>query len=149
VTTVGISLPELLWLYLSALLCSRTPATCVALAEALPSVSYDRLTRLLPAHWSGQTRLELAFRTLFVWSGAISSLTLRSFQIDATVIPKPCATTIEGRAWGFSSQDRRAVYGLSLGLLVWTAGTLRIPLGLRLWRKGGASKCALAVELLS
>jgi hypothetical protein len=125
VTTVGISLPELLWLYLTALLSSRTSATCVALAGALPSVSHDRLMRVLPAHWSGRTRPELAFRTLFVWE--------RGYLIvDATVIPKPCATTIEGLAWGFSSQGRRAVYGLSLGLLVWTAGTLRIPLGLRL-----------------
>jgi hypothetical protein len=139
---VSISLPELLWLYLTALLSSHTSATCMTLAEALPTVSHDRLTRLLPAHWSGQTRLELAFRTLFVWE-------LGYLIIDATVIPKLCATTIEGLAWGFSSQERRAVYGLSLGLLVWTAGTLRTPLGLRLWRKGGASKYALALESLS
>jgi hypothetical protein len=38
---------------------------------------------------------------------------------------------------------------LSLVLLVWTHGTLRIPLGLRLWRKGGPSKHALALEWLS
>lgn len=34
-------------------------------------------------------------------------------------------------------------------LLVWTNGTRRIPLGRRLWRKGGPSKSALALELLS
>jgi hypothetical protein len=33
-------------------------------------------------------------------------------------------------------------------LLVWTDGTVRIPLGMRLWRPGGASKIALALELL-
>jgi Transposase DDE domain len=134
--------PTLIWLYLSALLYYRTSASCVALAEALETVSHDRLTRLLQADWSGQTLLELACRTLFVWE--------RGYLIlDDTVIPKPFATAIEGLAWVFSSQERKPIYGLSLVLLVWTNGTLRIPLGLRLWRKGGPSKHALALELLS
>ena len=41
------------------------------------------------------------------------------------------------------------MYGLSLVLLVWTNGTLRIPLGMRLWHTGGPSKYELALELLS
>jgi putative transposase len=38
---------------------------------------------------------------------------------------------------------------MSLVLLVWTNGTLRIPLGIRLWHRGGPSKYGLALELLS
>jgi Transposase DDE domain len=34
-------------------------------------------------------------------------------------------------------------------LLVWPHGLVRIPLGLRLWRKGGPSQYALALEWLS
>lgn len=49
----------------------------------------------------------------------------------------------------FSSQERNPVFGFSLILLVWTNGTLRIPQGVRLWRKGGPSKYELALELLS
>jgi hypothetical protein len=91
------------------------------------------LTRRLQAQWSGHTLLERACRTLFVWE--------RGYLIlDDTVIPKPFATAIAGLAWGYSSPDRTPVYGLSLVLLVWTNGTVRIPLGLRLWHKGGASK---------
>ena len=41
------------------------------------------------------------------------------------------------------------MYGFALVLLVWTDGVRRIPLGLRLWRKGGPSKYDLALELLS
>ena len=55
-------MPELLWLYLTALLYDRTSSSCVALAEALETVSHDRLTRLLQAGWSGHTLLELACR---------------------------------------------------------------------------------------
>jgi hypothetical protein len=60
-------MPELLWLYLTALLYYRTSASCVALAEALQTVSHDRLTRMLQGDWSGHTLLELAVRTLFGW----------------------------------------------------------------------------------
>jgi putative transposase len=135
-------MPELLWPYLTALLYYRTSGSCVALAEALETVSHDRLTRMLQSDWSGQTLLELACRTLFGWQRGY-------LIIDDTVLPKPFAAAIEGLAWVFSSRERKPVYGLSLVLLVWTNGTLRIPLGMRLWRKGGASKYALALELLS
>jgi DDE superfamily endonuclease len=135
-------MPELIWLYRTAVLYVQTSVTGVALAEALDTVSHDRLTRMLQAQWSGHTRLERACRTLFVWERGYLSL-------DDTVIPKPFATAIEGLAWVDSSQDRQPVYGLSLVLLVWTHGTVRLPLGLRLWHNGGASKEALALERLS
>ena len=134
-------MPELIGLYLTAMLYYRTIASCVALSEALRTVSHDRLTRWLHADWSGHTLLELACRTLFVWERGY-------LIIDDTVVPKPFATTIEGLAWVFSSQERKPVYGLSLVLLVWTNGTLRVPLGVRLWHKGGPSKYALALEWL-
>jgi putative transposase len=135
-------MPMLVWHYLTALLYYGTSTSCVALAEALQTVSHDRLTRMLQADWSGQTLLELAVRTLFVWE--------RGYLIlDDTVIPKPFATAIESLAWVYSSQEHKPVYGLSLVLLLWTNGTVRIPLGLRLWHKGGPSKYALALELLS
>jgi hypothetical protein len=135
-------MPEVLWLYLTALLYDRTSASCMALAEALETVAHDRLTRLLQSEWSGQRLLELAFRTLFVWERGY-------LIIDDTVIPKPFATAIAGLAWVFSSLEGKPVYGLSIVLLVWTNGTLRIPLGMRLWRQGGPSKYALALEWLS
>src|SRR5919108_1154072 len=135
-------MPTLVWLYLTALLYYRTSASCVALAEALQSVSHDRLTRMLQADWSGHILLESACRMLFVWERG-------SLLLDDTVIAKPFATAMESLAWVFSSQERRPVYGFSLVLLVWTDGTLRIPLSLRLWRKGGPSKNELALELLS
>jgi putative transposase len=135
-------MPTLVWLYLTALLYYRTSASCVALAEALQTVSHDRLTRVLRGDWSGHTLLELAWRTLFVCERGY-------LIIDDTVIPKPFATAIEGLAWVYSSQERKPVYGFALVLLVWTDGTVRIPLGMRFWHKGGPSKYVLALELLS
>ena len=34
-------------------------------------------------------------------------------------------------------------------LLLWTDGKWKVPLGIRIWRKGGPSKVALAIGLLS
>jgi hypothetical protein len=128
-----------MWLCLTVMLYDRTSVSCVALAEALETVSHDRLTRMLQADWSGHTRLELACCTLFVWERGY-------LMIDDTVMPQPFATAIEGLARVLSSQERKAVSGRSLVLLVWTHGPLRIPLGRRLWHTGGASKYALALE---
>jgi putative transposase len=114
----------------------------VALAEAWQTVSHDRVTRVLQADWSGQRLLERACRTLFVWERG-------SLIIDDTVVPKPFATAMEGLAWVFSSQEHKPVYGFSVVLLIWTDGRVRIPLGIRLWHKGGPSKYVLALELLS
>lgn len=41
------------------------------------------------------------------------------------------------------------MFGLSVVLVVWTEGQVRIPLAFRLWHKGGPSKFTLALELLS
>ena len=135
-------MPKLIWLYLTALLYYRTSATCVALAEALQTVSHDRLTRMLRADWSGQTLLESACRTLFVCERGY-------LIIDDTVVPKPFATAMEDLAWVFSSHQGKPVYGFAVVLLIWTDGRVRIPLGIRLWHKGGPSKLALALEWLS
>ena len=131
-------MPQLIGLSRTAWLSDRTSVSCVALAVALETVSPDRLTCMWQANWSGSTRLELAVRTLLVWERG-------SLIIADTVLPKPFATGIEGLAWVCSSQERKPVDGLSVVLVVWTKETRRIPLGLRLWHKGGSSKYALAL----
>jgi hypothetical protein len=125
-------MPTLVWRYLTAWRYDRTSATCVAFAEALHTVSHDRLTRMLQRDWSGHTLLDVVCRTLFAWE--------RGFlMIDATVLAKPLATALERCAWVYSSQAHKPVYGLSLVLLGWTNGLLRIPLGVRLGHRGGPS----------
>src|SRR5919108_5436653 len=131
-------MPKLVWLQLTPLLYDRTSSRCMALAEALQAVSHDRLTRILQVDCSGHILLENAFRPQFIWE--------RGYRIlEDTVIPRAFATVIESLAWVFSSQERKPVYGSSLVLLVWTNGTLRLPLGRRLWRNGGPPKYELAL----
>ena len=135
-------MPEPLWLYLMALLYFTNITTCSAMADALDSASHDRLTRMLQGTWSGHTLLNLALRTLFTVAGGYLIL-------DDTVVEKPYARLLGEAAWVWSSKQKKVVFGVSMVLLVWTDGQIRIPLAFRLWHKGGASKFDLALELLS
>ena len=50
---------------------------------------------------------------------------------------------------GSGRAQNKVVFGMSLVLFVWTDGQVRIPVGYRVWHKGGPSKVDLALELLS
>ena len=135
-------MPEPLWIYLTALLYSTNLTTCSAIADAFDSASHDQLTRMLHGSWSGHTLLDLALRTLFAVAGGY-------LIIDDTVVEKPYAQRLGEAAWVWSSKHHKVVFGVSVVLLVWTDGPRRIPIAFRVWHKGGLSKYALALELLS
>jgi putative transposase len=135
-------MPEPLWLYLRALLYCTKITTCSAIADAFDSVSHDQLTRMLQGTWSGHILLNLALRVLFTVAGGYLIL-------DDTVVEKPYARLLGEAAWVWSSKQKKVVFGVSLVLLVWTDGQVRIPLAFRCWHKAGPSKFDLALELLS
>src|ERR687895_1744469 len=97
---------------------------------------------MLNGDWSGQTLLDWALRLLFLVVGGY-------LIVDDTVVEKPHAKRLNEAGWVWSSKRNKAVYGVSVVLLVWTDGQLRIPIGFRVWKKGGPSKFELALELLS
>jgi putative transposase len=135
-------MPKPLWTYLTALLHFTKVSTCSTIAEILPKASHDCLTRMLDGDWSGQTLLDWALRLLFLVVGGY-------LIVDDTVVEKPHAKRLNEAGWVWSSKRNKAVYGVSVVLLVWTDGQLRIPIGFRVWKKGGPSKFELALELLS
>jgi hypothetical protein len=125
-----------------ALLHFTRVSTCTTIAEAVAEASHDRLTRMLQGDWSGQTLLPLALSTLFTVAGGY-------LIVDDTVVEKPYAQRFGEAAWVWSSTHKKVVFGVSVVLLVWTDGHLRIPVAFRVWQKGGPSKFILALELLS
>ena len=135
-------MPEPLWIYLMALLYFTNLTSCSAIADAFDSVSHDRLTRMLQGPWSGHTLLDLALRTLFSGVGGY-------LIVDDTVVAKPYARLLGEAAWVWSNKERKVLLGVSVALLVWTDGQVRIPLAFRVWHTGGTSKYDLALGLLS
>jgi hypothetical protein len=55
---------------------------------------------------------------------------------------------LEGISFVWDSTLGKRVFGMQVVVLIWTDGKWRVPLGIRIWRKGGKSKLKLAEELL-
>ena len=67
-------------------------------------------------------------------------------ELDDTVRDK-FGERIFGVAWVYSSRQQRVVPGLNVVVLLWTDGRRRVPVGIKLWRKGKQSKVVLAAKL--
>src|SRR5919197_782403 len=135
-------MPKPLWTYLMALLDFTRVSTYLSIAEVFAEASHDCLTRMLNGNWSGQTLLDRALRVLFTVVGGY-------LIVDDTVVEKPYAQLLSEAGWVWSSKRNKVVYGVAVVLVVWTDGQIRIPIGFRVWKKGGPSKFELALELLS
>jgi hypothetical protein len=125
-----------------ALLYFTRVSTCVTIAEAFEPATHDRLTRMLNGRWAGQILLDVALRTLFTVAGGF-------LIIDDTVVATPDARRLGEAAWVWSNKDKKVIFGVSVVLLGWTDGQVRIPVGYRVWQQGGLSKVDLALALLS
>jgi hypothetical protein len=64
--------------------------------------------------------------------------------VDDTVVATSSARVLGEAAWVWSRKDRTVLFGVSVVLLVWTDGQVRIPVAFRVWQKGGVSKSVLA-----
>jgi putative transposase len=124
--------------YIMALCYRATKATAVELAECVDEVRHDALTRLLRPACDWHKRL---------WQEVTQRLPLRGgwLELDDTVLDK-FGTAIWGVHWVYSSRQQRVVLGMNLVVLIWTDGQRRLPLGLKIWRKGGSSKVVLAAK---
>jgi hypothetical protein len=127
-------------LYIIALCYRATKATAVELAQCFDHVSHDAFTRLLmsPCCWQK-----------LLWQEVTKRLPLRGgwLELDDTVLDK-FGPAIWGVAWVYSARQQRVVLGLSVVVLIWTDGQRRLPVGVKIWRRGRASKVVLAAKLL-
>ena len=135
-------MPEPLWIYLMALLYFTRVSTCSTIAEAFADASHDRLTRML------QGRLVRADTPARGVAHPVHGRWRVSDPRRYRGRKALCARLGEA-AWVWSSKHKKVVFGVSVVLLVWTDGQVRIPVAFRVWHKGGLSKFALALELLS
>jgi hypothetical protein len=126
--------------YLVGLIYRNTRTSCLSLAAVCAHVSHDRLQRMLYEKFAWSRRLWDLFASSMVREGGY-------LVIDDTAWAR-WAVQSEAVSWVWSSTHGRVLRGHQVVLLVWTDGVVRVPLGLRLWKKGGYSKVELAGQLL-
>ncbi|GAC1446255.1 MAG: transposase [Pyrinomonadaceae bacterium] len=126
--------------YLTALIYRNTRTSCCALSVLCARISHDRLQRLLYERFAWSRRLWECFAAKMVREGGY-------LVIDDTTWQR-WAKRSEAVSFVWSSTHARTVRGRQVVLLMWTDGCVKVPLGIRLWRKGGKSKVELAADLL-
>lgn len=127
-------------LYMIALMYRSTKANAVELAECFDGLSHDRFTRLLAYSCCWQKLLWQNCAGRSVGVGGY-------LELDDTVLDK-FGATIFGVSWVYSARLQKVVRGIGVVVLIWTDGGRRVPVGIKLWRKGGPSKVVLAAKLL-
>src|SRR5215207_2436753 len=126
--------------YLIGLLYRNTRTSCVSLALLCTRVSHDTLRRVLYQQVPWSRRLWEAFAQGLVQKGGY-------LLIDDTSGER-FPRVAEAVSWVWSSSVGKPVWGMPVVLVLWTKGKWKVPLGIRIWRKGGPSKVVLAIGLL-
>ena len=127
--------------YLIALIYRNTRSSCLSLAALCSGVSHDTLNRLLHCQLSWSGRLWELLASHLVKAGGY-------LVLDDTTWER-WAKHSEAVSWVWSSSAGHITQGMQVVLLIWTDGYWKVPVGMRLWRKGEKSKVELAIELLA
>jgi hypothetical protein len=112
----------------------------VSLALLCAQVSHDTLRRVLYQKIPWSRRLGEFFAQGFVAKGG-------SLVIDDTSWER-FTRVADAVSWVWASSVGKPVWGMQVVLLLWADGKWKVPLGIRIGRKGGPSKVALAIGLL-
>ena len=132
-----IKLPLAMRFYLIGLIYRNSRMSGVCLAS-LVEVAHDRLYRVLYLAFPYSRRMWECFAMTLVKDG---------YLIIADTIWQRSGRKLEAVSFVWDSTIGKKVLGTNVVLLIWTDGKRRIPLGLRIWRKGGKSKLKLAEEM--
>jgi putative transposase len=137
---ISLELTPAMQAYLVGLIYRNTRTSCLSLSAVCAHISHDRLQRMLYQKFAWSRRLWDLFASRMVRGGG-------HLVIDDTAWAR-WAVHSEAVSWVWSSTHARVLRGHQVVLLLWTDGRVRVPLGIRLWKKGGSSKVELAAQLL-
>ena len=140
-TNIDLLLTPALEAYLIALVYRNTRTSCLSLAALCSWVSHDSLNRLLHSQFPWSRRLWELVTSRMVKAGGYVVL-------DDTTWER-WAKHSEAVSWVWSSSAGHITQGMQVVVLIWTDGYWKVPLAMRLWRKGGKSKVELACEMLA
>lgn len=133
-----IKLPLAMRFYLIGLIYRNSRMSCVCLAS-LVEVAHDQLYRVLYLAFPYSRRL---------WEWFAAHLVKDGYLVIDDTIWQRYGKKLEAVSFVWDSTIGKKVLGTNVVLLIWTDGKWRIPVGLRIWHKGGKSKLKLAEEML-
>lgn len=113
-----------------------------AIAKALGFISHDFLTRKFHMEWDGQKMLLYLIQRVHPFSKGY-------LLIDDTWLSKSFSDKNEAVSKQYSGKHKVPLMGMTVVMLLWCYGQWRIPLAIRVWKKGGLTKPQLVLEMLS
>ena len=132
--------------YIQGLLLRIGRANCTNLAKCCDN-SHDSFTKLL------NTTIDCGSIVATIMFRIFGSIEGGNLIIDETTINKSFSKIIEGCSWIWSNRDSKYVFGYHITLMLWSDGTLTVPLALRVYKKSTDKKTQVTaidhcVELL-
>lgn len=139
-----------LLVYLAGLIICGKNATMTAMERVLRACRHDSLCRLL----TGINLTTIMLSKFFIGWITANRKSPGWLCLDDTVIEKIYSKAIEYAGCAWSTSLKRTVIGIHIVVLYWCDGTIRIPVGFRLWIPKGKTthyrtKVDLAIELLT
>ncbi|EKE06204.1 MAG: Transposase IS4 family protein [uncultured bacterium] len=133
-------LPKFIDIYLRALLSAPWRFTLIYLS-LVSKKSHDYLNRGLRKKYSFKDLLKLLLSGKALNDGYI--------VIDETDVDKSFAKKMTGAGWIYSNRKKKHIFGYHIVTAVWTNGVITIPLGWKIYKKGGEeTKLDLALKLI-
>ena len=131
-------LPLAMRFYLIGLIYRNSRMSCVCLAR-LVEVAHDQLYRVLYLAFPYSRRM---------WEWLAAHLVKDGYLLIDDTVWQRYGKKLAAVAYVWDSTISKKVLGTNVVLLLWTDGKRRLPVGLRIWQKGGKSKLKLAEEML-
>jgi hypothetical protein len=133
-------LPKFIDIYLRALLSAPWKFNLFFLS-IVSGKSHDYLTRNLKGKYHFKDLLRLLLNRQALDGGYVI--------IDETDVDKSFAKDIKGLGWIYSNRKKKYIFGYHIVVAVWTNDKLTIPLGWKIYKKGGEeTKLDLAKKLI-
>jgi len=133
-------LPKFIEVYLRSLLSAPWRFNLCYLS-LVSGRSHDYLTRNLKKKYQFKNLLKILLSKRNLDEGYI--------VIDETDVDKSFAKNIPGLGWIYSNRKGKYIFGYHLVVAVWTNGKITIPLGWKIYKKGGEeTKLDLALKLI-